>query len=50
MMDLQGRMLPLPDAFAGEASELRLTPEFVERGLRQVDNTAARNKPNWQQK
>ncbi len=39
MMDLQGRMLPLPDAFAGEASELRLTPEFVERGLRQVDNT-----------
>ena len=39
LMDAQGRMLPLPDAFADEASEFRLTPEFVERGLRQVDNT-----------
>ena len=39
LKDAQGRMLHLPDAFAGEASELRLTPEFVERGLRQVDNT-----------
>jgi putative glycosyltransferase (TIGR04372 family) len=39
LMDAQGRMLPLPNAFAGEASEFRLTPEFVERGLRQVDNT-----------
>ncbi len=39
LMDAQGRMLPLPDAFADEASELRLTPEFAERGLRQVDNT-----------
>ena len=39
LIDTQGRMLPLPDAFADEASELRLTPEFVERGLRQVDNT-----------
>ncbi len=38
MIDSQGRMLPLPDAFAGEASELRLAPEFFERGLRQVDN------------
>jgi putative glycosyltransferase (TIGR04372 family) len=40
MMDAQGRMLPLPDAFAGEASELYVAPEFVERGLRPVDNTS----------
>jgi putative glycosyltransferase (TIGR04372 family) len=39
LMDAQGRMLPLPDAFADESSELRLTQEFAERDLRQVDNT-----------
>ena len=39
LMDAQGRMLPLPDAFANEASELRLTPEFIECGLKTVDNT-----------
>ena len=39
LRDAQGRMLPLPEAFADEASEFRLTPEFEERGLRQVDNT-----------
>ncbi len=39
LMDPQGRMLPLPDAFADEASELYLAPEFIERGLKPVDNT-----------
>ena len=39
LMDVQGRMLPLPEAFADEASEFRLAPEFAERGLKQVDNT-----------
>lgn len=39
LTDAQGRMLPLPDAFADKASEFRLAPEFAERGLRQVDNT-----------
>jgi putative glycosyltransferase (TIGR04372 family) len=39
LRDAQGRMLPLPDAFADEASEFRLAPEFAERGLKQVDNT-----------
>ena len=39
LMDAQGRMLPFPEAFAGEASELFLAPEFAERGLKTVDNT-----------
>jgi putative glycosyltransferase (TIGR04372 family) len=39
LRDAQGRMLPLPDAFADEASEFRVAQEFDERGLRQVDNT-----------
>jgi putative glycosyltransferase (TIGR04372 family) len=39
LMDAQGQTLPFPEAFAGEASELRLAPEFAERGLSQVDNT-----------
>jgi putative glycosyltransferase (TIGR04372 family) len=39
LMDAQGRMLPFPEAFAGEASELFVAPEFAERGLRTVDNT-----------
>jgi putative glycosyltransferase (TIGR04372 family) len=39
LIDAQGRMLPLPDAYASEASELYLATEFVERGLKPVDNT-----------
>ncbi len=39
LMDAQGRMLPFPDAYASEASELFVAPEFVERGLKTVDNT-----------
>jgi putative glycosyltransferase (TIGR04372 family) len=39
LMDAQGQMLPFPEAFAGEASELFLAPEFAERGLKTVDNT-----------
>jgi len=39
LMDTQGRMLSFPDAFAGEASELFVSTEFAERGLRSVDNT-----------
>ena len=39
LIDAQGRFLSLPEAFAGEASELFLAPEFAERGLKTVDNT-----------
>ena len=40
LTNAQGRMFPFPEAFADEASQLRLSPEFVERGLRQTDNTS----------
>ena len=38
-LDAQGRMLSFRNAFAGEASELFVAPEFSERGLKPVDNT-----------
>lgn len=39
LIDVEGRMISFPDAFANEASEFRLAPEFIERGLKQVDNS-----------
>jgi putative glycosyltransferase (TIGR04372 family) len=40
LTDVQGRIIPWPEAFADEASDFRHAPEFAERGLTHIDNTS----------